>query len=291
MNACTDCGIAISARAIRCKRCAAIKRWQHNSYREKKSGEGHPGWKGGKLQIGCKVCGKLFETRQWDIDRGNGKYCSRECMGADRKGHWTGPRSPRWRGGPISCVCEVCGIEFERCRFDVELYGGRFCSRQCACEAVDFSGSKNPNWRGGYLERQCEACGKTFSVPPGTKPGHGRFCSRQCANATIRHGGPDNPNWKGGLSFEPYGYEFNATLKQRIRERDEFTCQICGRLETETPHSVHHIDYNKEHNNADNLITLCKNCHSRTNYNRRYWQFTLRWAAAEQLPLLEAGDE
>ena len=34
---------------------------------------------------------------------------------------------------------------------------------------------------------------------------------------------------------------------------------------------IHHIDYNKDNLNPDNLISLCQNCHGKTNYNRKYW--------------------
>jgi hypothetical protein len=35
---------------------------------------------------------------------------------------------------------------------------------------------------------------------------------------------------------------------------------------------IHHIDYNKKNNKSDNLISLCFQDHSRTNYNRPYWK-------------------
>jgi len=35
---------------------------------------------------------------------------------------------------------------------------------------------------------------------------------------------------------------------------------------------VHHIDYSKNNCSHNNLITLCKVCHTKTNYNRNYWQ-------------------
>jgi hypothetical protein len=82
--------------------------------------------------------------------------------------------------------------------------------------------------------------------------------------------GDKNPNWKGGVSFEPYAVNWGATLKRSIRERDHYTCQICvGQPEVLF---VHHIDYDKQNCHPDNLITLCNSCHSKTNYNRRYWQ-------------------
>lgn len=35
--------------------------------------------------------------------------------------------------------------------------------------------------------------------------------------------------------------------------------------------NIHHIDYNKNNSNPNNLISLCVNCHMITNGNRKYW--------------------
>ncbi len=78
-------------------------------------------------------------------------------------------------------------------------------------------------------------------------------------------------NWQGGKSFEPYSVDWTETLRISIRERDKYTCQICGKKQGDRAFSVHHIDYNKLNNNTNNLITLCINCHIKTNYNREYW--------------------
>jgi len=76
-----------------------------------------------------------------------------------------------------------------------------------------------------------------------------------------------HPNWKGGKSFGLYGFDFTKELKTLIRKRDKFTCQICGK----NGYDVHHIDYNKKNCNQDNLITLCRSCHTKTNWNREKW--------------------
>jgi len=84
--------------------------------------------------------------------------------------------------------------------------------------------------------------------------------------------GPKNPAWKGGKSFEPYTSEFNIMLKEQIRQRDNWTCQICGFKQNGIKLDIHHIDYNKNNVNPSNLITLCHKCHSRTNSNHRnFW--------------------
>ena len=62
-------------------------------------------------------------------------------------------------------------------------------------------------------------------------------------------------------------------LKEKIRDRDNHECQLCNKKEIDYYRKldVHHIDYNKEHYNENNLITLCQICHLKTNFNRDYW--------------------
>ena len=53
-------------------------------------------------------------------------------------------------------------------------------------------------------------------------------------------------------------------IREKIFERDNFTCQECYKKEEKlkVPLCMHHIDSDKENNNAENLITLCISCHS-----------------------------
>lgn len=83
--------------------------------------------------------------------------------------------------------------------------------------------------------------------------------------------GSKNYNWRGGKSFEKYSINWTKTLKRSIRERDNFTCQKCGKEQKNKLFSVHHIDYNKKNCNPENLITLCRSCHMKTNFNRKIW--------------------
>ena len=79
--------------------------------------------------------------------------------------------------------------------------------------------------------------------------------------------GEKSTSWKGGLSFEPYSPDWTKELKNLIRERDSYACQICFKK----GYPIHHIDYNKKNCNPENLVTLCKNCHTKTNWNRAKW--------------------
>lgn len=88
--------------------------------------------------------------------------------------------------------------------------------------------------------------------------------------------GDKSPHWRGGISYQPYPDEWSETLRNSIRQRDGYMCQVCGVSQDELDGrfkklDVHHIDYNKDNLDPNNLITLCKSCHSKTNNNRDYW--------------------
>lgn len=98
------------------------------------------------------------------------------------------------------------------------------------------------------------------------------WLGREHTEETIKKMSMENHhNWKGGISFEPYCNKFNDKLKETIRNRDDRTCQLCGCDESEYKHSVHHIHYDKENCEPD-LITLCRACNAKVNFNRDYWE-------------------
>ena len=66
-----------------------------------------------------------------------------------------------------------------------------------------------------------------------------------------------------------------SNLKQIVRQRDNYTCQICGAKEDGKAHDVHHrIPFKQfttveEANQLTNLTTLCRTCHLRVEMNVR----------------------
>ena len=96
--------------------------------------------------------------------------------------------------------------------------------------------------------------------------------------------GKDNPNFIDGRSYFPYSYEFNKKTKKYILARDDHTCQNCGEKESL---SVHHIDYNKQNSEEDNLITLCIRCNSRANKNREEWFYFYKGILLEKAGFYE----
>ncbi len=65
-----------------------------------------------------------------------------------------------------------------------------------------------------------------------------------------------------------YGPKWNA-LRQIVRQRDGYRCQVCGAVEENRAHDVHHktpfrlFASAEQANQLENLVTLCPNCHHR----------------------------
>lgn len=102
---------------------------------------------------------------------------------------------------------------------------------------------------------------------------HSEVTTLKMSKNHIDVNGENNPSWKGGKSFEPYPIKWNNQLRESIRKRDNYKCQVCGCTQEENNRKldVHHIDYVKENLDPNNLISLCKPCHMKTNTNREYW--------------------
>ena len=91
----------------------------------------------------------------------------------------------------------------------------------------------------------------------------------------VAHLGEKKSNWQGGITNLPYPFEFNEEFKTLIRERDNHTCQLCGRTKEEEGGNlcVHHIYYDKENSdmNPERFTALCNRCNTKVNFNREYW--------------------
>ena len=80
----------------------------------------------------------------------------------------------------------------------------------------------------------------------------------------------------GAWSNDPNDYGPNwKDIRERVRKRDKYTCQVCGAVESSRQHDVHHkvpfraFTIREEANRLDNLTTLCPTCHKRVEANVR----------------------
>ncbi len=132
------------------------------------------------------------------------------------------------------------------------------------------------NFKGGMVDVVCPECNKIRIYSSGMKL-KTNYCIK-CYGIKC-FSGVNNTFWKGGKSFEPYSAQWTDKLKWKIRERDNYLCQLCKQMTNEehliiydVSLDVHHKDYDKKNCSENNLISLCRQCHSRTNYNREYWR-------------------
>jgi hypothetical protein len=166
-------------------------------------------------------------------------------------------------------ICKYCKKEFNGRSSSV------YCSRACRNKA-------NPNVMTKEHRRKISDSmkGKNLGEKNGMYSKKGKLsptygtkrtdeCKKRLSEMKIGlYNGENNPNWKGGISDYPYPEYWTKELKTKIRKRDNFVCQICGCV----GYQVHHIDYDKDNCSENNLITLCRSCHSKTNFNRNYWK-------------------
>lgn len=57
---------------------------------------------------------------------------------------------------------------------------------------------------------------------------------------------------------------YNKEYRLQILKEQNFCCGNCDVENTKRLFHLHHIDYNKQNDNRNNLIFLCHNCHSKT---------------------------
>jgi endogenous inhibitor of DNA gyrase (YacG/DUF329 family) len=189
----------------------------------------------------------------------------------------------------ITLKCQKCGKEFGTYSSRIKVGKGKFCSKKCYWLSlvgwvftdshrrklsVACTKERNPFWNKKHSETSKDLMrlgnkGKHLSSRTEFKKGDKRIV------------GENNPNWNGGKSFEKYTVNWTSTLKRAIRERDKYTCRVCGLEQTGIAFSVHHIDYDKKNCNPDNLVTLCLMCHLKTNGNRKHWTDYFRKVVTE----------
>lgn len=203
----------------------------------------------------CEYCGVEFEVTRSRVAKR--KYCSRECSNLAHRRR-------------LIFNCDYCGKEVERSPGNYHSHNVQhhFCSLDCAHKYIDGDGQK-------WFAINCEYCGKEIQREKWRieRCKH-RFCSKECHDKWQV--GPNAYNWQGGIENAPYDTDFNEETKARIRERDDWTCQICKeRMYEICDLPIHHINYIKVDSQDSNLIALCRSCHTKTNFNRDEWQALL----------------
>ena len=206
--------------------------------------------------VACVSCGKTKPATKREVETA-GKYHCRDCYLKLR----AAGALPQGVGRKVSVVCPDCGLIRQVKPSQAKRLSG-------LCGSCARKGARGGSWAGGPVTLTCTDCGHQQKYRPGaartmTVPYR---CNRCC-----KPSGPANHAWRGGTSFAPYPLGWTPALRRAIRRRDHNTCVLCGFQGNAHSLDVHHIDYDKNNLTRPNLITLCRTCHTKTNFNRSYW--------------------
>lgn len=248
-NRCKDCDKQIGERStsLRCRSCAAKARWLDPEYRamisERRSEQMKQQWQDSEYRATQSEQRSEQTKQQWE-DSEFRAMMSELMASPEYKMMQSEQMKRRWQNP------EFRGIMSER-------------DRQMSKQAEQ-------QWQDPEFRAMMSEMSKQLWQDPEYRTIQSEKTKQQWQNPERKAMmmGENNPNWQGGVSFEPYSPEFNETLKREIRERDNHTCAISG----EPGRHVHHINYDKTDNRPENLITLSTNCHTKTNFNREYWE-------------------
>ncbi len=155
-------------------------------------------------------------------------------------------------------------------------FGAKISAAKLGVQRKPFSAEWRANLGKACRNRPGSNLGKTFSaewkanIATSVKKS---MTPERLKRMSLVEMGKNNHQWRGGLSILPYSWSFNKELKEEVRRRDEYKCQLCGAPQEECYRAldVHHVDYDKQNSDPVNLVALCQPCHCRTHTNRPHW--------------------
>ena len=245
------------------------------------------------MKIICKnkLCQKEFEQK-WR----NQQYCSRSCINKGRIpseesnlkrskanknnpacAYWTGKKQSKESNKKRSETMKGKTWSWSKPKITKPLY-------ETYHPQISFA--EKTRKADDYLQVKCTYCGKWY-IPSiqslrnriyslqGKYIGENRlYCSKYCKTACpIYHKILYSDEQQQGTSRE-----VQAELRQMVLERDNWTCQKCGKTKTEL--HCHHIEGIRwepiESADIDKCITFCKSCHKKTHSKKDCSFFDLR---------------
>lgn len=161
--------------------------------------------------------------------------------------------------------CSFCGKRFYKwpCIITEKNYCGRSCHHKSMLKEKEIL--------------TCEVCKKDFLEYKSYLNHRKRFyCSRHCRRIgdSLKKRGENSNNWKGGVSYINgrirKGVEWKM-WREAIFKRDDWTCQDCGArsgkgksIELHPHHVKQYATHPELRFDVSNGITLCKECHKKT---------------------------
>jgi len=222
--------------------------------------------------VECRNCSEMVEKQNCRIERYDNVFCSTQCQNEWQSDNMSGADSPLYKRKHTEC--DECGSGMEVQPHRLKNRYNNFCSRECYSRyrSQNYVRGGNPRWQGGSVDVECSICKSEFTVERSHYNAVERHvCSKGCMSELLSNDfrGENHPLWKGG--HDPYYGPDWDSIRDKVRDRDGYACQICGVDEKDLHRGldVHHIipkrkfDNVEESNRLNNLISLCNSCHKR----------------------------
>ncbi len=185
----------------------------------------------------------------YKIVKKNCIYCNINFLGSTHRKYCGYKCSKDARKKRVSLICQNCNKEFEVQEWSKN---SKFCSMDC----------KVKSQTSDMIKVTCDNCSKEFKRKEyKLKNGKHKFCSKKCSDTFNT--GSNHYEWKEHL----HDKNLKLALKQwslKIKERDGYTCQLCGETNKsilEAHHMKHKSKFPELQFDFNNGITLCLNCH------------------------------
>ena len=263
-------------------------------YNKNKKGWYDKNWQLWVYKEKCKNCGEPFLAVRYN----KGLFCSNSCSNSGENNYWygksligekhplygkRGKKSPNWGKKHSKETIEKIKLsnmgkkhKDKRSKYfqnNIPFYD-TYASQISYCEELRRN-KEDQN----ILEVKCAYCGKWY-IPAinsvnnrvqalnGTQMGEQHlYCSTKCKQECPIYNRKKFQVGHPKSNKSQYNREVQAELRQMCFERDDFTCQKCGKTQNELDVGLHchHIEGIRweplESADLDMVITLCKNCH------------------------------
>ena len=236
-----------------------------------------------KQKYYCKICGKIICHNSYHYGSGLCSSCNAKSRNGKNNGHYKGNKAKVRQ----KYKCKKCG---KKIHYNTALYRSGVCG---SCSRIGKKANKQTKEKQSKAQikrfqnlkerekiRQANL-GKKHTKATRKKIGIGNTGKKHTQKTkdkiSIANSGKNSGLYIHGNGHLPYTKEFTPSLKEQIRQRDNFTCQCCGFTQEEhykkwgKDIEVHHIDHCPYNCDKNNLITLCKECNMKANYNIDYW--------------------
>lgn len=158
----------------------------------------------------CPTCGQTYQTTELDLREGRKNYCSDDC------------RQPV-RHKAVEVTCQRCRIQF------MAYPQTKWCEecRKAIAREKQYYRAKSNHVR---VERVCAQCSNVFVAHYGSKLRV--YCSHRCRQKAMaqhkkNHERVEYYRRRNKWMRKPPGAA--RVYRARIFERDNWTCQLCGR--------------------------------------------------------------